>query len=131
MPYLLTQHGLKMCSVRQYVPSKYINYYNSQILQTLTKSNNSNEKIFTSYKRKYQSKSQTKQNFDVIDDNCVDDWPFNYEKKLKEPHKFLNVHLIKPLSDPEIKVMLLFLSICLLIIDKSVYFKEIICGLSS
>jgi hypothetical protein len=90
IPYLLSEKGYKECSLKSYLPIDYINYYyDSNILSAL----NLNERG----RLKVRSKCfKNESNFDWTTSNC--------EKKVKEPHDFLKIHLIKSINDEEIKV---------------------------
>jgi hypothetical protein len=97
IPFLLSEIGNKYSSLRKYVPSDYTNYYNSNILSSL----NLNEEL----KFKINVQKKLKNNsIEVINLDLDNNWPYNYEKKMKNPHEFLKIHLIKSVNDSEIKV---------------------------
>ena len=90
IPYLLSERGYKECSLKTYLPIDYINYYYDSKILSVLNLNDNEEKLNT------KTTKMTLKN-DV-------DWSLNYEKKVKEPHQFLKIHLIKSINDEEIKV---------------------------
>jgi hypothetical protein len=90
IPYLLSEKGYKECSLKSYLPIDYINYYyDSNILSALNLNERGRLKVIS---KCFKNES----NFDWTTSN--------YEKKVKEPHEFLKIHLIKSINDEDIKV---------------------------
>ena len=100
LPYLLSEAGYKECSMKKYLPIEYINYYcSSKIILSLNL--NQKLKFKPSKVKKIKTNSKTSTSNFEVDNN----WSSNYEKKLKDPHEFLKIHLIKSVNEAEIKVM--------------------------
>ena len=106
IPYLLSEKGYKECTLKRYLPASYINYYHdSNILLAL----NFNEKLkFKTFKKNISPTHNTNDSLETSNNDGIT----NYEKKFKETHEFLKIHLIKSANDDEIKVKIITIHKC-------------------